>query len=75
MLLRITKINSATLMIQDEQNKEEQKLVILYQALHMTVIFEDNFLLNLGSRRTLLNYRDDLLDKINFKRRILGRIK
>ena len=62
-------------MTQDEQNKEEQKLVILYQALHMSVIYEDNFLLNLGSRRNLLNYRDDLLDKINFKRRILGRIK
>lgn len=62
-------------MTQDEQAKEEYKLAILYQALHMTVIYEDNFLLNLGSRRTLLIYRDDLLDKINFKRRILGRIK
>lgn len=62
-------------MTQDEQTREEQKLAILYQALHMTVIYEDNFLLNLGSQRILLIYRDDLLDKINFKRRILGRIK
>jgi hypothetical protein len=63
-------------MTQKEQDKYEQYLLPYYQSLHMTVIYEDNFLENLGgSRIKLFAYRDDLLDKINDVRRILGRIK
>ena len=60
-------------MTQKERSKHEQQLFVLIQALHMSVIYEDNFLRNLNnSQIALLAYRDDLLDKINFKRRLLG---
>jgi hypothetical protein len=62
-------------MSQEELKKEEQYLEILYQSLHMTIVYEDNFLKNLrGSQRTLWAYRDEILDKINDKRRKLGLI-
>jgi hypothetical protein len=60
---------------QEELNKQEQYLEVLYQSLHMTVIYEEDFLKNLrGSQRALWAYRDEILDKINEKRRFLGRI-
>ena len=41
----------------------------------MTVIYEDNFLTNLrGSKKALWAYRDEILDRINDKRRVLGQI-
>jgi hypothetical protein len=56
-------------------NKEELKhlndLKIYYQQLHLTVIYEFDFIKKLGSYRDLIQYRDDILDKINEKRRIL----
>jgi hypothetical protein len=62
-------------MSKEEQKKEEQYLEILYQSLHMTIVYEANFLNNLrGSQRTLWAYRDEILDKINDKRRKLGLI-
>ena len=62
-------------MNQEERVKQEQYLEIYYQSLHMTVIYETDFLKNLrGSQRTLWAYRDEILDKINDKRRILGYI-
>jgi hypothetical protein len=47
---------------------------VFYQQLHLTVIYEQNFLRNLGSQMALLIYRDSILDKINEERRILGYI-
>jgi hypothetical protein len=62
-------------MSQEERKKEEHYLEILYQSLHITTIYEDDFLKNFrGSRRTLFAYRDEILDKINDKRRVLGLI-
>ena len=62
-------------MNQEERKKQEQYLEVYYQSLHMTVIYEDEFLRNLrGSRKALWAYRDEILDKINDKRRVLGRI-
>ncbi len=62
-------------MNQEEREKQEQYLEIYYQSLHMTVIYEIDFLKNLDqSHKTLWAYRDEILDKINDKRRILGYI-
>ena len=62
-------------MNQEEREKQEQYLEIYYQSLHMTVIYEADFLKNLNqSQKTLWTYRDEILDKINDKRRILGYI-
>ncbi len=62
-------------MNQEEREKQAQYLEIYYQSLHMTVVYEANFLKNLrGSYKTLWAYRDEILDKINDKRRILGYI-
>ncbi len=73
--MRKTKANGNTLMTQNERNQNERRLKTLYQALHLSVIYEDNFLINLkGSFVALLAYRDDLLDKINVIRCILGDI-
>lgn len=62
-------------MTQEERIKQEQFLDVLYQSLHLTVIYEADFLRNLrGSQRALGAYRDEILDKINDKRRLLKRI-
>ena len=59
-------------MTQEELNKQEQYLEILYQSLHLTIIYEIDFLKNFrGSQRALWAYRDEILDKINDKRRLL----
>ena len=42
-----------------------------FQQIHLTVIREDEFLKVLGSYKALLDYRDQILDKINDKRRYL----
>lgn len=62
-------------MSQAEYEKQAQYLEIYYQSLHLTVIYEADFLKNLGhSRRALWAYRDEILDRINDKRRLLGLI-
>ena len=62
-------------MSQTEREKQIHYLEIYYQSLHMTVIYEDDFLRNLkGSQKALLAYRDEILDRINDKRRLLGLI-
>lgn len=62
-------------MSQTEREKQAHYLEIYYQSLHLTVIYEEDFLKNLGgSRRALLAYRDEILDRINDKRRVLGLI-
>jgi hypothetical protein len=62
-------------MNQEERKKQEQYLEIYYQSLHMTVLYENEFLGKLrGSRKALEAYRDEILDRINDKRRLLGRI-
>ena len=47
------------------------ELHMYYQQLHLTVMYEKNFLDNLKSLKNLYLYRDDILDNINLKRRIL----
>lgn len=62
-------------MSQQEREKQEHYLEIYYQSLHLTVVYENDFLRNLrGSRKALLAYRDEILDRINDKRRVLGLI-
>jgi hypothetical protein len=52
-----------------------QKAIKMYsQQLHLTVIYEQDFLRNLETQKALIIYRDDILDKINERRRILGYI-
>ena len=43
----------------------EFALETYYQQIHLTVIYEQNFLHNLGSQMALLIYRDNILDEIN----------
>lgn len=62
-------------MSQQEYEKQTHYLEIYYQSLHLTVVYEEDFLRNLrGSRKALMAYRDEILDKINDKRRVLGLI-
>jgi hypothetical protein len=61
-------------MTEQEKDMHEYAIKTYAQQLHLTVIYEQNFLQNLGSLRALLSYRDDILDRINARRRILGRI-
>ena len=61
-------------MTQQKRLEYERRLYIFYQQLHLTVVHEQNFLLNLGDQRALLIYRDNILDNINDNRRILGYI-
>ena len=55
--------------------KLRQQMIIrknsLFQQLHLSVIFEDNFIQNLG-RRGLLEFQDEILDEILFIERKLG---
>ena len=44
---------------------------LLYQQIHLSVIFEDNFIQNLG-RRGLLEFQDETLDEIILVERKLG---
>ena len=54
---------------------EEALLRNSYLQLHLTVIREYEFLEELGSYYALLHYRDEILDRINEKRRKLGYLK
>jgi hypothetical protein len=45
-------------------DKKKHKLEIKKQSLHLSVVYESNFLNQLG-RRGLLELRDELLDNIN----------
>jgi hypothetical protein len=61
-------------MTEQKRLQYERNLYILYQQLHLTVVYEQNFLRNLGNQMALLIYRDSILDRINDNRRILGYI-
>ena len=61
-------------MTEQKRLQYERTLFILYQQLHLTVVYEQNFLRNLGNQTALLMYRDGILDNINDNRRILGYI-
>ena len=61
-------------MAEQERIGHELALKTYYQQIHLTVIYEQNFLRNLGGQRALLVYRDEILDRINNRRRILGYI-
>ena len=49
-------------------------LTLFYQQLHLTVVYENDFMKRLGSQKKMLLYRDEILDRINNRRRILGYI-
>ena len=68
----LTKISNA--MTEQEKARHQSNLKVFYQQLHLTVIYEQNFLRNLGGQMALLIYRDSILDRINEERRILGYI-
>ena len=60
----------------EHYRQEQEKAIHLYkQQLHLTVIYEQDFLRNLGSQKALMIYRDDILDKMNVIRRNLGYLK
>jgi hypothetical protein len=61
-------------MTEQEKMGHELALKTYYQQIHLSVIYEQNFLRNLGSQMALLIYRDGILDKINGRRRVLGYI-
>lgn len=60
----------------EKEIKDLEKLLRnAYLQLHLSVVYEDNFIENLGSVFSLRIYRDDILDKINHIRRRLGYIQ
>jgi hypothetical protein len=61
-------------MTEQGRQQYERNLYVLYQQLHLTVVYEQNFLENLGSQRSIIRYRDSILDRINDNRRVLGYI-
>jgi hypothetical protein len=58
----------------DEKERRELILrrALLIQQIHLTVLFEDNFIQQIGSRRSLFEFRDNILDEIIFIDRQLG---
>ena len=60
------------------EEKRQQSLLHLknyYIQIHLTVIYEAEFMEKLKSKRALSDYRDEILDRINQERRWLGYIK
>lgn len=62
-------------MDKDEKRNSELRLKNFYLQIHMTVIYEDDFLKTLSGYGALKHYRNDILDNINKERRFLGYIK
>ena len=67
-------INKHPLMTEQEFQEHLKRLRNFYQQLHLTVLYEDDFITQLGSRRNLFEYRDNILDNINIERNALGYI-
>ena len=61
-------------MTEQEFQEHLKRLRNFYQQLHLTVLYEDDFITQLGSRRNLFEYRDNILDNINIERNALGYI-
>jgi hypothetical protein len=57
----------------DEKQRRQHQLrrSLLFQQIHLTVIFEDSFIREIG-RRGLLEYQDNILDEIIFIDKLLG---
>ena len=58
----------------DEERKRESELRLrnYYTQIHLTVIYEKEFVNQLKSYRALEYYRNEILDNINRERRQLG---
>ena len=52
-------------MTEQERRFKEAMLRNFYLSVHLTVIYETDFLKRLGGKSQLEAYRDDLLDRIN----------
>ncbi len=59
-------------MTNNERQESIRRLKNYYVQIHLTVIYEADFVKQLSSRRALQQYRDEILDKINRERRALG---
>lgn len=60
-------------MINDDKERESQlRLQNFYIQIHMTVIYETEFLKQLKNSKALEYFRDEILDNINRERRQLG---
>ena len=60
------------------QEKKERSILLLknyYIQIHLSVVYEAEFTEKLKSKRALSDYRDEILDHINFERRQLGYIQ
>jgi hypothetical protein len=57
----------------DEKQRRQQLLrkALLFQQIHLTVVFEDSFLKEMG-KRGLLKFQDNILDEIIFIDKQLG---
>ena len=58
-------------MSEQERNENEKQLVLVFQQLHLSVIYESSFLQTL-SKQELNNFRDTCLDKIIFFQKKIG---
>ena len=58
----------------DEERKRNSELLLknYYTQIHLTVIYEKEFVNQLKSFRALEYYRNEILDNINRERRQLG---
>jgi hypothetical protein len=57
----------------DEKDRRQLMLrrALLFQQIHLTVLFEDDFIAKLG-KRGVLDLQDDILDEIIFTDKKLG---
>ena len=62
-------------MSEQERQYHLGRIRLKIMQLHLTVIDEKDFQIRLGSYFLLLEYRDNILDDINFHRRVLGIIQ
>jgi hypothetical protein len=58
-------------MSEEQARNSERLLQTFYMQIHLTVLYEQDFIERLGGYTSLLDYRDQILDNINFERRKL----
>jgi hypothetical protein len=56
----------------NERQDSLGRLKNFYVQIHLTVIYETDFIKQLNGQRALQEYRDEILDRINRERRFLG---
>lgn len=72
MKIENSQIKTLTMTHDDKERESQLRLQNFYIQIHMTVIYETEFLKQLKNYKALEYFRDEILDNINRERRQLG---